>query len=290
MLLSLKFVSTISYYNTRCSNLFEIQSFNSKKDYKAIIEINNLVWPIKYTLDDLKQADQNRDPNRFFKRIVAIVRKKVVGYGIVRDPWEFTDPGYYAINLTVHPNYRRKGIGDALYEQLIKSLQHYQVDTIIAETYENMTDAVEFLEKRGFQITIRLPRSILHLEEFHPQRFDSILEKVSGKGIRIVTVSKLATKDKNWKHKLWRLHVECMKDVPSTVELTEMPFEQYKQNVLDKLDLDYWVVALDGSELVGLSILWRDTAELEKMYTSLTGVIRSHRRQKIATAMKIKLF
>ena len=47
------------------------------------------------------------------------------------------------------------------------------------------------------------------------------------------------------------------------------------------------VVAIDGEEYVGVSMLEKDLANPTKLQTDLTGVIRSHRRRGIATALKV---
>ncbi|TFF99789.1 MAG: GNAT family N-acetyltransferase [Promethearchaeota archaeon] len=269
--------------------MLKIRPFDPKEDYERVVEINNLIWPLKLTVTELEQQDHNRDSEMFFKRFVAIRENSLVGFALVRDPWEFTNKNYYSIKISVHPDHRNKGIGGALYKQLLKSLGGLKVDTIMAETYEDKDEAIDFLRNRGFKESIRLPRSILELSKFNDNQFKDDLEKVKETKIKIITVKELATIDKNWEENLWRVHVECMKDVPSTVELFEMPLEQYKRNVLEQMDLNYWVVARDGKKIVGLSILWKDEAEPNKMYTSLTGVIKNYRRKKIATAMKVRL-
>ena len=45
---------------------------------------------------------------------------------------------------------------------------------------------------------------------------------------------------------------------------------------------------LDGADYVGLTMLWRDSTRSDKLVTGLTGVLRSHRRRGIATALKVR--
>ena len=47
-------------------------------------------------------------------------------------------------------------------------------------------------------------------------------------------------------------------------------------------------LALDGGQWVGTSALWTSQAMPERLYTGLTGVVRSHRRMGIATALKVR--
>jgi GNAT superfamily N-acetyltransferase len=48
------------------------------------------------------------------------------------------------------------------------------------------------------------------------------------------------------------------------------------------------MIALEGNKWVGMSGLWASEADQEMLYTGLTGVVRSHRRKGIATAMKVR--
>lgn len=262
------------------------ESKNNKEEYSAIVRVHNSIWPNKLTIDDYIQSEQTRDPNLYYRRLVALADNNIVGYAVCRDPWEFSNPGYYQISISVESTHRRQGLGTKLFQRLMKQLEGKKPDTFIAETYENFDGGIAFLQKLGFKQTIRLPRSLLYLEKFDISKWNDVLNFVEKQGIKIVTLREYQLLSEDWKRNTWKLHVECIKDVPSTVELTEMAFDQYVSTVLEKLDLNYWIVALDNKKPIGLSILWLDEAEPEKMYTSLTGVIRSRRRNKIATAMK----
>lgn len=51
-----------------------------------------------------------------------------------------------------------------------------------------------------------------------------------------------------------------------------------------------WIVALAGEQWVGLSVLTHDMAKPDEAATVLTGVVNSHRRRGIATALKVAVF
>jgi GNAT superfamily N-acetyltransferase len=72
--------------------------------------------------------------------------------------------------------------------------------------------------------------------------------------------------------------------------MTPTGLEHYVKNVLENPGFmadAYWV-ALDGDEYVGMSNLWRNLSDPQKLNTGLTGVRRSHRRRGIATALKVR--
>jgi len=53
--------------------------------------------------------------------------------------------------------------------------------------------------------------------------------------------------------------------------------------------LEDWVIAVDGEKWVGMSNLYAPKHNPELALTALTGVVRSHRRRGIATALKAKV-
>ena len=51
---------------------------------------------------------------------------------------------------------------------------------------------------------------------------------------------------------------------------------------------DAWFVALDKGEYVGMTELWSNQADPDLFDIGATGVLRSHRRRGIATALKLR--
>jgi GNAT superfamily N-acetyltransferase len=83
------------------------------------------------------------------------------------------------------------------------------------------------------------------------------------------------------------METEIMKDVPYTDPITPEPLEQYEK-IFDSPSImhDGFFLALDSGRYVGTSTLWRSTTDEGHLYTGLTGVLRSHRRRGVATALK----
>ncbi|MHA1125481.1 MAG: GNAT family N-acetyltransferase [Candidatus Heimdallarchaeota archaeon] len=267
--------------------MFTIRPFIGTEDeYQALVDVENTVWPTKSSLKSMKEFDQEYT-NQFFSRIVATVENKLVAYAMIFDPIYSSEPDYYQLSITVLPDFRKQGIGSALYNKCLKILMNRDPKLVSNVTYENHEDALTFLKKRGFSRVQRLPSSLLKLDDFKLEQFENSLNEIKEKGYRIVSVEEYKKMDRKWAKKLWTLHIGCIQDVPSSTEIAKKPFESYKTKILPKLDLNFFVIALDGKNPVGLSILWGDEDEPDKMYTSLTGTLRSHRRQKIATALKV---
>ena len=62
------------------------------------------------------------------------------------------------MNLAVAPEYRRRGVGEALTAALVKALQARQVTTLTLEVRVSNTPAIALYEKMGFAQVGRRPR------------------------------------------------------------------------------------------------------------------------------------
>jgi ribosomal-protein-alanine N-acetyltransferase len=82
-------------------------------------------------------------PIKYFERyldntLVAVEKERVIGFLIFRKE--------HIMNFAVHPEFRKKGIGKKLIEELMKK---YKI--IRLKTRENNKDAIDFLNELGFK-------------------------------------------------------------------------------------------------------------------------------------------
>ncbi len=70
--------------------------------------------------------------------LVAVDKQKVIGYFMFKNE--------LAMNLTVHPDYRKKGIGKMLVKEAMKTSRR-----LISRTRENNVNAIDFLRHLGFK-------------------------------------------------------------------------------------------------------------------------------------------
>ncbi|MGB0387428.1 MAG: GNAT family N-acetyltransferase [Ardenticatenaceae bacterium] len=258
-------------------------------EYEQVIAIENAVWPDEFaTVENMRHWDTHRDQNYLFEREVIEKDGQLVAFGAYAQwSWSF-HPRKYWIGLRVHPDYEGQGIGSPYYEHVMALLLERDPIAITASTREDKPQAIRFLRKRGFEQTMREQRCELKVDTFDSTKFVGVLEKVRQSGIQIVTIRQLAEIDPHWKRNLYEAEWEIDQDVPSPDASAKRSFESFEKGALGSPNLlpDGWVVALDEGRYVGMSTLWR-SANKEKLDTGLTGVVRTHRRRGIATALKV---
>jgi mycothiol synthase len=264
---------------------------DSDSDYQALLVIENTVWlDYPYTLEELKHNDATRDPKYLFRRFVGEVGGEIVATCLFCEPWWALKPGKYHIGVEVLPEHRRQGIGTACYTHVMDLLAEHDPVTITASTRDDQTEAVHFLTKRGFRQVQRAPTSELDVTSFDFVPFAAYPSRMRDLAIQIFSLEEMGAVDVDWQRKFYELETEISRDVPSTDPLTPPTFENFQERVLrhPAFNAASQFIALDGDKWVGLSGLWLSRAEPGKLYTGLTGVVRSHRRRGIATAMKLR--
>ena len=272
--------------------MLNIRPFNwSDEDYGVIIDIANAVFPDELDLRELlKHRDNARDQNYMLERVILEVDGKPVGTSSFGESMWTPIPGKFWIYVQVHPDHQRKGYGKAIYDHVVGVLSEKKPTILDSWTREDKTDAISFLTQRGYEQVMRGQNSRLTLAAFDPSGFADVVERVSESGIRIVTLAELRENDPEWRKKLYELDWLLSLDVPEIDEPKKREFEVYCRQTFDKPTFfpEAFFVALDGDEYVGVSMLELNLADPTKLQTDLTGVVRSHRRRGIATALKVR--
>jgi GNAT superfamily N-acetyltransferase len=268
-----------------------IRPFNwSDEDYGVIIDIANAVFPDELELPELlKHRDNARDQNYMLQRVILEVDGKPVGSCSFGESMWTPLPGKFWVFVQVHPDHQRKGYGKAIYDHVVGVLSEKKPTILDSWTREDKTDAVSFLTQRGYEQVMRGQSSRLTLVDFDPSEFAGVVERVKASGVRIVPLAELRETDPEWRRKLYELDWLLSLDVPEIDEPKKREFEVYCRQTFDKPTFfpEAFFVALDGDEYVGVSMLEPNLADPTKLQTDLTGVVRSHRRKGIATALKV---
>lgn len=125
-------------------------------DLRSVVHINMVCLPENYTdffFIDLHQ----RFPETF---IVAEENGEVVGYIMCRMELGLSNFGFkglvkkgHIVSVAVLPQYRRKGIGEALVNKAIEGMRLYNAKQCFLEVRVTNTQAISLYKKLGFQVT-----------------------------------------------------------------------------------------------------------------------------------------
>jgi mycothiol synthase len=210
------------------------------------------------------RARIKRQPWRLY--LVAEEEDDIVGLGFV-GPTDSRDR--IGVAVRVLPEWRRRGLGSQLYEQVLEHAAQQEPEWISSTVSEADPDAVAWASRRGFSEYGRDVELVRRLrgDELVPPPLD---------GIEIVEM----TPDLH--AAAYALTVEAWEDMPAGIPLEAPSFDTWLE---EDLAGPIAFAAMDCGELVGFAALMaRDAPGL--LEHGLTTTRRTHRRRGIATALK----
>jgi GNAT superfamily N-acetyltransferase len=203
---------------------------------------------------------------------------QVLGYSAFRSTHR---PDYWRIDLMVHPQWHRQGIGDILFEHLLLELYRLKAVGIHARVRGDNACSIQFLLKRGFEPVHLMVGMSLDLTEADFSRFEPVVGRIISQGIRITTLAEEQAAGVDYLPQLLTLHNSVLADWPDPVPGRVIPFiiEGYK-SMLEKSALQQpqsFFIAAKGEEYLGFS----------SAFALGTAVHPAHRHHGIATALKV---
>jgi len=258
-------------------------------DFPVIAQIHNAIYPHHATTPQAwSEADEQRNPKCKQRRWVAVHDAGVVGFGGYSQHLFDYHPLKFHVVLQVLPDFRRQGVGSALYDQLMAALRPFEPAKLRADGYGNLLDGVRFLERRGFVEVFRERPLHLDVMAFDPTPYSGLEEKLRAQGIQIKTLRDLQA-DPQRDRQVYDLYWEATGDVPSEAEITPMDFEEWVDWTLKDplVPHDGYFIAVHNDEYVGLSEFGKYRAS-HALQAGLVGVKRAYRRRGIALALQLK--
>lgn len=121
----------------------------TRRDIKEVMDIEQVSFPDPWQEAMFYSELNNRKISRFY---VAMIDGRLVGYiGM----WIIQDEAHI-LNLAIHPDYRRQGIGSRLLETLFEKARKKGVKRVTLEVRASNTTAQQFYKRFGIQeIAIR---------------------------------------------------------------------------------------------------------------------------------------
>jgi len=267
----------------------------SQAEYEAIVAVNTAAWPDDpSTVEDWQYNDQEYNPQYLRQRFVAENEaKQIMAEGICGESSWSHVPGKYNFSFSLHPAYANQDLAERFYHYILDFLAQREPKPVYLLTHmrEDKTNRVQFLTERGFKAIMRENVSQAEIADYDYSPFSGVIEQVQAAGIELLTLPELQARDADWMAKYYDLDTTISKDVPCPDEFIPQPIEEFaKMFKLPSFLPEGLFIAVDNGHWVGLSSLRLNKANPEKMDVDLTGVRRSHRRRRIATALKLLAF
>ncbi|TMI27779.1 GNAT family N-acetyltransferase [Candidatus Bathyarchaeota archaeon] len=275
------------------SNL-ELRKFQPS-EYERFAEIRDSIFP-DYSLSaqELKSFDDNLDKSKYYLQRFSCFSKvtgEIVALGeLGHMPWMF-NPRKFQGRILVDPNHQNRGVGEFIYDDLMKQLANLQAVEVWSFAREDMAHSLSFMTKRGFEERFRTWESRLNPAAVDMSHFSHYSEKASKAGVEITSLARELEADPDCHKKLYELNQELMSDVPMPESYTPISYEQWLSFDMKDPGLvpEAYAIAKDRSTYIGLSTIRRLDKEPHGLFQALTGVRREYRGKGIAFAMKLKV-
>lgn len=115
-------------------------------DLSAVCTIENFSFPNPWHRDSFRGEIQN-NPFSHPHVVVEEIENKVIGYIVY---WQVGDEAQIT-NIAIHPDYRRKGIGEAVLRQIIDKIKREGGRSISLEVRPSNLAAQNLYHKLGFK-------------------------------------------------------------------------------------------------------------------------------------------
>jgi GNAT superfamily N-acetyltransferase len=192
--------------------------------------------------------------------------------------------GEREVHVSVPPENRRRGVGTFLLR--------YAESLALSDGPSNLkawcrgNDSLRWASKRGYVLERQRTESVLDLSSFDAARFAEELASVEAQGVRIVTL---------WDREvdpylpgLYRAFVGSFRDVPfRSSGAQDIPYETWVREAISSKNRKLFAIALKDGDVVGFTNVYMPLIAGQSASVDYTGVLREHRGEGIAFALKV---
>jgi GNAT superfamily N-acetyltransferase len=237
-----------------------------------IVEVGRLVDPTALSNAEMFRALLERGDPPTTQRLVALSEARVVAWS----PSGLYQSGSAWFSIVVHPEFRNRGIGTAIYDHVEERLRLSGADSLATSPTDEAGRS--FLIERGFELS-----GTVRASEIDPRTVAAPAE--TPVGCEVVSLRDAFGDPEP----LFDLYSEARADVPSLAPRPEWSFAEWRSETLDHplIDLDASVVVLESGEPVALAWLYSDR-DGRRAETLMAATRRERRGRGFATLAKIE--
>ncbi len=196
-------------------------------------------------------------------------------------------PHKFWLELYVHPDSRRQGIGGSLYEAALREVVALEGIALRTQVSENEPFSVRFAETRGFVEDKRDFESLLDVQAFDAAPYLQLGSDLERTGISLQSWRELDSGA--FRRELHAVFSRVRLDVPRGDPATPISFEFFEEHVMGdpELNPDASFAAQQSGAIVGFTGAYRG-ARAGWLDQWLTATVAEVRGRGVATALKVK--
>ncbi|MDE0200130.1 MAG: GNAT family N-acetyltransferase [Caldilineaceae bacterium] len=276
---------------------YKVRRFqSSEREYEALAALLHAASPEGRfeSGEELEREDREWPKASLFVRVAAYsAGEEMAAVGTCYEAYWQESPFTAHARFDTHPDHPQVQLLPVLFEGVLGVLAGHKCRfrSLVCRAKEDDGERVGFLLRNGFREAMRFPSSTLRVEAFDASVWAETYDRLALEKIRLVTLSQFRVEEPDWKRELCSLRWKIVQDVPSTEPLAKPTIAEFEEMVLGDpalVEEAFFIALGDDGALVGMSNLWRNDPEGRRLDAGLTGVIRSHRRRGIATALKLR--
>jgi len=239
--------------------------------------------------EEFREDDRHIRPPARFKRWIVEREGRAVAMVDYHQHNRLYHPRKYFVELDVHPDCRRRGLGRALYGFVMAELAALDPWIVRVESREDMTDAARMLEAEGYRRVQRYEEWRLDLRALDLEPFRREVAARAPAGLRLASLQELSSIPGH-RRLLYELREPLLEDVPNVDTRTPATFEQFEERYFGNPHHapEGVAIILDGDRWVGLSEMMR-TEDPGTLQVGLTAVRREYRGRGVASALKLRV-
>jgi DNA-binding transcriptional MerR regulator len=264
---------------------YTIRDARIDTDMPDIVRITNPYEDQPRTVDEMREWFQYTPPGRLHRRLVSVNENdSVTGYGgYVHEA--HNPEGHFTAWVIVDPDYRRQGIGSALWDRLWEDLKEKGATRLVSDVLDNDTPGLVFAQRRGFAIDQHFFTYELDLASFDETPYLPDIAALEATGIRFCALADFPDTPET-RHKLYDLNTSDMLENSNTS--TPWTYSIFEKSVFQGswFRREGQLLAVDGDQWIGMAAVGL-FPETHSAYNEYTGVLRPYRRRKIATSLKV---
>ncbi len=250
------------------------------EDIPALVDIRLRTMPDHPSSQERLEYFEKTYPadNPRLRYIVEKTGGKCIGQGTCERPTFIKAPGVYFISIIIDPDWRRRGIAQALLPRLEEYARKQGAEKLWTSCGENQDYSIRFLEQAGFHSYGQRFESMLDLATFDESCFAGTIERLQAAGFEFTNLAAERAINPQADLLLYEIDAETIAEIPwPGGARLEWTYEEFRQRSLDGPSVDpaAILIAKYQGRYAGLTMV--EFSSGQPAHTSMTGVRREYR-------------